>query len=889
MNTLPDFFDNFYNENYVYEYLYPYPLADLYRRFRVSLEPFDQLGYLLSAGEASLKLFASVATSLGSPSIVTENLKRLKLSSPSFGTWQQIITTMVPASNPGSLPLEKALFECVRGSSERQSQYLTSIQKLIEFRNKYAHGGTMTNATAKVILDEALPSFRQAFREINFLAQCPFVICEEVKRIRTPACFEAVMRICQGCNPIFSYELWRLKEPIDPQVAYLLSPDLTFAYSLHPIVAVFLDERLSLPRCYFYAHRRNKTVWQTYEFHQDNFREGSLELENEIQDFFNGDLKVSQFQLNFLSDSQPKWSVAFPKGDNKTDLPVGYKMLGKIGEGRYGVVYKVLHTGLQEVRAFKVLKHEVAQDPRIRKRFEIEAQALSRLRGKNVAIDLYEYGETVGGLPYLIMQLAEGGSIKETMERWGKKSYEDVVKIALSCFKGLDVIHKNGILHRDIKLSNILLSADSYLFCDFGVGKLLDIEQQLTVDGDMIGTINYMAPEQLEGLADVRTDIYSLGICLVHLLAGKQISDCRSWLYREFQGDIEFRNTLLGLIEPISENRPPNASAVVERLERINKNLPQFQVNTIEISKVRIETNYPIEAISEKALEPTPSEDIQYAHKIWRSPEGSVYRLIPAGEFLMGGTIYHDERPVHKVIFSKPFLMSTTLVTNAQYIEFCKVTGYRGSHDNFLLHLKRDFFPKPWKHGHAPVVFISWKDAKEYILWLCEQDGHDYQLPTEAQWEYACRAGTRTVYPWGNKFNENLLNASKGRECPTVVGSYPPNQWGLFDMLGNVWEWCEDVKDVAPAEESLFYRACAENHSTGVVEPVNTYPNSLVSKRVDKDLRVVRGGSWFSDPRNARPANRRGQASEGCVRSVGFRLVVLDVANNELESTGNEQ
>ena len=266
--------------------------------------------------------------------------------------------------------------------------------------------------------------------------------------------------------------------------------------------------------------------------------------------------------------------------------------------------------------------------------------------------------------------------------------------------------------------------------------------------------------------------------------------------------------------------------------------------------------------------------------RVWQSPDRTVFREILGGDSVMGGNKYPDERPVHKVHLST-FFMASTPVTNAQFFQFCEETKYRGGHRNFLLHLHRkSLFPAEWRKPDAPVVFITWQDAKEYILWRCEKDDRDYRLPSEAQWEYGCRAGTRTVYYWGNEYNHDLLNADQIHQYSLPVKSYPPNPWGLFDMLGNVWEWCEDVKDVNHWEQSVFYHHCRQ--LSQCADPVNTDPKPMFSKTAKKEHRVIRGGSWYSESRNVRPANRRGQDQSTCTKSIGFRLVAYHLPENEI-------
>ncbi|MBK9923660.1 MAG: SUMF1/EgtB/PvdO family nonheme iron enzyme [Anaerolineales bacterium] len=853
----------YHNENYIYEYLFPYPLADLYRRYRVSREPYDKLGFLLSASEASLKFLVAVSFGLTNTNNekLIQDLSRVKLNSPSFGTWEKLLEIVVSNVEKSSETneLTSLIIQCLKNNEGKQSEYIKSVKKLIEWRNDYVHGGTITSLTAKNILEEAEPVFRNAFRSLSFLANYPFVICEEVRFIRNPSCFEAVIRLAQGCNPTFPYEIWRLDKPIDPQVTLLMSPNLSTAYSLNPILIILPDEKMDAPRCYFYSHKNGHVYWQSYEFHKDNIKQGPSELEEEMVSLINGSIKISQTLLEFHDNNKPPWLKSLSKSSKSLfnfTPPAGYELLGVIGQGRYGIVYKVFHTGLKEVRALKIILPEISQDPRLRKRFEIEAQVLAKLRGKSAGIDLYEYGETNEGFPYIILQLAEEGSLQEYMERWGQADWNLVLGIGIKCFTALKAVHETGILHRDIKLSNILVSGDRYLLCDFGVSKFIDSNQSLTLMGDAIGTIGYMPPEQRDGTSDARSDLYSLGVCLVHLLAGKPLPDHRKWLYQSYKGNLDFRNALLSLLEPIPENRPPSASAILERFRIINKEYIETENNQEIDTKITPPKNT---AITDNALLPELSNDNPQP-RYWRSSDGTVFRQIPSGEYLMGGTKYPDERPVHKVRFDKPFFMATTLVTNSMFRRFCAETKYRGSGDNFLLHFMNEkTFNKSWREATAPVVFVSWIDVKEYILWRSEQDDLDYRLPSEAEWEYACRADSRTVYPWGNTFDMNMLNTGKRHGHPTPVGTFPPNSWGLFDMLGNVWEWCEDIFDVLPNEESLFYRYCSELPFGSCVNPVNSGPDAMFSKRVRKGLRAGRGGSWFSDNHNCRPANRRGR------------------------------
>lgn len=867
-----------HNEDYFFEYRFPYPLADLYRRYRVARTPVDRLGYLLAAGEASLKFLTAFAfaRSIQTPEL-TESLAGLQQQSesPSFGTWRQLLEAARPiVADQGTPQLELELARCIRDSHGNAARYLNAIQVIVEQRNLYVHGGTITNDAAEMTLAEVLPSFRTAFRELAFLGQAQLILCEEVRWNARPPCFEAIVRMCSGCNPVFSYEIWRLETPLSPQTPYLVSPDFRTAFALRPFVLIVTDERLRLPHSYFYFRTRKTPIWHTYEMARDNEYVGTSSIQEDLKLALSGNLSSSSVELKFIQGARPVWATGLA-GEQTPELPSGYKMLGQIGEGRYAVVYRVLHTGMRETRAYKILRPSVAQDPRMRKRVEIEAQSLSRLRGTGAAIELYEHGETPNGLPYLTLQLADEGSLEEAMRRWGPKSWQEVLQLGVECFRALDTLHEHGIFHRDIKLSNILLLGGKPKFCDFGVSRLIETEDHLTIEGDAIGTIAYMAPEVRKGAFDARSDIFSMGISLVFLLAGKADANPRGFLYRDYQGDDEFRKAMLNFIEPVAANRPPSAGAAAARLEGIIERLNRAR------QALETASDKPNTAITSESELPELRHSKEPS-RIWSSRDGTAFRFIMPGEFLMGGTKYPDERPVHEVTIKEPFFLATTLVTNAQYRAFVSATRYRGSHRNFLHHFNSDSIGPEWRRPRCPVVFVSWRDAREYVLWCCERDDIDYRLPTEAQWEYACRAGTRTVYSWGNEYDPAQLNADNIHGCPTPVGSYPPNPLGIFDMLGNVWEWCEDMKDVLPKEESLFYRQCAEMEAGQCVDPINSGSSPVLSRRVEDSLRVVRGGSFHSAGRNFRPANRRGQYWKDCVRSIGFRLVAYNPPSEEV-------
>ena len=223
---------------------------------------------------------------------------------------------------------------------------------------------------------------------------------------------------------------------------------------------------------------------------------------------------------------------------------------------------------------------------------------------------------------------------------------------------------------------------------------------------------------------------------------------------------------------------------------------------------------------------------------------------IPAGAFLMGSPVTEEERSEgevqHRATITKPFYMGVYPVTQAQYRA---VMG-----DN------------PSKFGGAdlPVERVNWDDAVKFCQALSQKAGRNLRLPTEAEWEYACRAGTTTPFNTGENISTNQarynVNQIYGngvkemlREGGTVqVGTFPANAWGLHDMHGNVWEWCSDWQDDYPTEDATNPRG----PTTGM-------------------YRVLRGGSWSCNPSNCRSASRCAGLAPGCrAINTGFRVAM---------------
>lgn len=242
---------------------------------------------------------------------------------------------------------------------------------------------------------------------------------------------------------------------------------------------------------------------------------------------------------------------------------------------------------------------------------------------------------------------------------------------------------------------------------------------------------------------------------------------------------------------------------------------------------------------------------------------GMEFVLIPAGTFFMGSDdsdteAKDDEKPRHKVTISKPFYLSRYEVTQEHWESLMGNNPYSlartyGSRWDSLLEK-----PGRFKGPKNPAT-VSWNDAQAFITKLNALEGHErYRLPTEAEWEYAARAGSTTKYSFGDDagtlgryawYGEDFENGSTH-----PVGQKEPNAWGLYDMYGNVWEWVQDCYD------ARYYMKSPSTDPTG--------PQS-------GSKHVVRGGSWHETADDWRSAFRRDYPSDYRGISIGFRLVFV--------------
>ncbi|HEU0033283.1 MAG TPA: SUMF1/EgtB/PvdO family nonheme iron enzyme [Kofleriaceae bacterium] len=530
-----------------------------------------------------------------------------------------------------------------------------------------------------------------------------------------------------------------------------------------------------------------------------------------------------------------------------TQITGRYSIDGVIGEGGMGVVYRGTDTQRARPVAIKALHASLMGDGDIRRRFTREAQLMLGWNHKHVA-RVHDFIEHENLLAF-VMEYVEGPTLEDHAQRWGGKlPYDDIRLIFCGVLEAMQEAHSVGIVHRDLKPQNILLKLDETgvlpKIVDFGIAKILE-GTTYTMTGALLGTCRYMSPEQVQAPQDVdhRADIYSLGVTLYRCVTGR----C------PFEGNNHFALMMAHVEqspEPPSAYRPhlpPGLEAVM--LKALAKNREDRHQSCAEFR----------EALEHALADVTPIRVEREAEhpRVIVEEDGNEMILIAPGAFQMGSH--------RRTVLLDRFYIARHPVTNRQFQQFVDQTGYRPTDaeaGRFLAHFRKDGRCPPELLDH-PVVFVSWLDARAYCRWAARR------LPSEAEWEKAARGPDGNKYPWGREEpNDELANFghARAKAYPVAttadggiapIGSYPRGAsfYGIEDMAGNVFEWCEDVDDVA------FYLHGPDRNPRNTIQPGNAPC-------------VIRGGSWRFDAKSLRTYARASFPPTFRLDTVGFRVAL---------------
>ncbi|MEC4805799.1 MAG: bifunctional serine/threonine-protein kinase/formylglycine-generating enzyme family protein [Jaaginema sp. PMC 1079.18] len=490
------------------------------------------------------------------------------------------------------------------------------------------------------------------------------------------------------------------------------------------------------------------------------------------------------------------------------------------------------------------------------------------------------------GLPCMVMEYIQGQDLGERVGRGGALSEAVALRYIRQAGEALSFMHDKGLLHRDIKPQNIMvrLPADEAVLIDFGIAR--EFIPNLTQTHTYALTPCFAPIEQYEAQEHRGefTDVYALAATLYYLLT-KQLPPIATMRLRRDRLVIpqhwskELQNAIKqGMaIEP--EDRPQTIAAWLALLPNPDGGLPSFSFETVRVNR------------QGQIIEKIPSQAQYYPQDLGQGVQLDLVQL-PGGKFLMGTEEaeieqlckkyerdwFRWESPQHSVQIA-PFLMGKTPVTQDQWRVVVTQVGK----------IVRDLDPDPsrFKGGNRPVESVSWYDAVEWCARLSKLTGKEYRLPSEAQWEYACRAGTTTPFAFGEalttdiaNYNGNYTSAeeAKGqyREETTPIASFPANNFGLYDCHGNVWEWCfdpfHDNYQNAPGDGKVWDETINKND--------NRYqkPSENLKVLLEENNRtfVLRSGSWDLNPILCRSANRNHNRRDFIGIKLGFRVCLVD-------------
>jgi serine/threonine protein kinase len=479
----------------------------------------------------------------------------------------------------------------------------------------------------------------------------------------------------------------------------------------------------------------------------------------------------------------------------------GYVVEGRLGAGGFAVVFQVADVHLKRKLAVKVLSPDVIASHSVLERFRREAETVAQLSHPNI-VKLHFIGQKED-LVYLVMEMIDGGSLADRLQRETMLPVEDASRIFGEVAGALAHAHKRGVVHRDIKPQNVLLDAETgrALVTDFGIARTAE-GGSLTATGMVVGTPAYLSPEQVTGEpSDHRADIYALGVMAYEMLAGRA----------PFTGPTPtavLMKRLGGPPEPLRSIRKEIPPALEELVDACLATNPDERIqNAADIARA-LTGHSPVSGahttsirrqLSRRTGKRSRSATLALAGAIVAAagigayllttsatttgpagraalpPVDSGMILIAAGSYTIGSdTGPAIARPARAVQLSA-FGIERTEVTVASFSSYLQARG----------------LPAPWSSmpdSTLPVTGVLYAEAVNYCTWRHPQGG---RLPREEEWEAAARGGQGRNYPWGNAWNANAANAGARRQGPAPVGSYPEGRTpeGVDDLIGNVWEW----------------------------------------------------------------------------------------------------
>jgi eukaryotic-like serine/threonine-protein kinase len=618
--------------------------------------------------------------------------------------------------------------------------------------------------------------------------------------------------------------------------------------------------------------------------------------------------------------------------DGKADALIGatiddkYRIESKLGEGGMGAVYLSTRLMIGDTVAVKILHSAQVSDPQAIERFRREAQAAARLKHQNV-VTIYDFGVSNEGLVYLVMELAEGQSLREIIKQQGSVTPSAAAEIMNQVCDALDQAHRQHIVHRDLKPDNIIVAVTNTglraKVLDFGIAKMRDLTaSNLTQTGAVMGTPYYMSPEHCMGEElDHRSDIYSLGIVLFEMLAG--VVPFNSPISTAVV--VQHVNQAPPSLRALDASIPPAVEAVVmHALEKRREARPQTAVQLAQALSAAVQGRpltphsgsilaspfYSTPASTTPSANPVAGTELAATIQMTTPPGISGERtaaparnrlrlmlgvavVIMIAAIVLAVLMWSQWEktdspaiidgaappplPGMAYVPGNEFTMGSDAGDESErpphkvtvkpfFIDLYEVTCEE--YEKFIRATRRQP-PATWDNGHYPS---GWE--RRPVTGINWDDASAYaewagkRLPTEQEWEFAARGSDRRLYPWSSEWKKGLANAGPTSLGHVVdVGTYPAgvSPFGAVDMVGNAWEW--------------------------TASDFVAYPGGRLPGQATDTLKVIRGGCFLSRPDQATTTIRVGWPARGGNEydNTGFRCAKdLPATSQPVEASGTK-
>ncbi len=520
-------------------------------------------------------------------------------------------------------------------------------------------------------------------------------------------------------------------------------------------------------------------------------------------------------------------------GQSISELPKGYEIEGryridaKLGKGGFGTVYRAWDNNVDEYKALKVIDNIFYDDKRVIASLKKETKLLLKLNSKYVVriFDVHLQGD----VKFIDMEYIDGGDLVDLMLSYDdEKVPEDkVIEIAIQICQGMIDIHAHNIIHKDLKPQNVMLTKSGQVkIMDFGISETFRSSMSRMKETSKSGTPAYMSPEQLLG-KDVgkESDIWSFGVMLYELLSGKQLYTGSS--VNEVYFQIQNREY------EVIDNVPDFMNSVLEKcvVQSFKDRFSDFETLSKSLSK-------------QKSLKKS-----SFAN--YTSKTGIEMIAVEGGSFTLG----------------KKGAFNTGSETEAS-VDDCFISTYQITISKWNEIIEDNL--RKGKYINHPVTKVSFKEVVLFLNKLSELEGcqpcytnintniqcdfgaDGYRLPTESEWEFAAKGGNLRrgyKYSGSDKASEVAWCWPHSFKSITHVGRLKSNELGIYDMSGNVWEWCWDWFGDYPQQKLQNYKGPKFG-----------------------SLKTVRGGDCINTAYSSRVINRSYMRPDAKTKLLGFRI-----------------